>query len=236
MPSVNVDNNEIEKFSALASKWWDLNGEFKPLHDINPIRLSFIEEKSGGLFGKKAIDVGCGGGILSEAMVKLGAEVTGIDLAKDSLEVAKLHGLESGLQVHYEYCSAEQKAEQDPDLFDVVCCLEMLEHVPDPTSVVNACANLVKPGGDVFFSTLNRNIKSWLMAIVGAEYVLNLVPKGTHDHAKFIRPAELSSWIENSALVSKDITGLHLDPLKQHYYLSKKNVDVNYIIHCQKPL
>lgn len=236
MPSVNVDNKEIEKFSALASKWWDLNGEFKPLHDINPIRLSFIEEKSKGLFGKKAIDVGCGGGILSEAMVKLGADVCGIDLAKDSLEVAKLHGLESGSHVDYEYCSAEKKAEDTPGTFDVVCCLEMLEHVPDPASVVSACADLVKPGGDVFFSTLNRNVKSWLMAIVGAEYVLNLVPKGTHDHAHFIRPAELNRWIEASPLVSKDITGLHLDPLKQQYYLSNKNVDVNYIIHCQKPL
>jgi 2-polyprenyl-6-hydroxyphenyl methylase/3-demethylubiquinone-9 3-methyltransferase len=188
MTTVNVDNNEIAKFSALASKWWDLNGEFKPLHDINPVRLSFIQEKSQGLHSREILDVGCGGGILAESMAKVGALVTGIDLAKDSLDVAKLHGLESGVSVCYELTSAEDYARDFPESKDIVTCLEMLEHVPDPASVIRACANIVKPGGRVFFSTLNRNMKSWVMAILGAEYVLNIVPKGTHDHKKFITP------------------------------------------------
>lgn len=236
MGTVNVDSSEIEKFSALASKWWDLNGEFKPLHDINPVRLSFIEERSLGLFDKSILDVGCGGGILAESMVKVGARVTGIDLAKDSLDVAKLHGLESGISVAYELISAEDYASKHPETKDIVTCLEMLEHVPDPASVVRACAQIVKPGGKIFFSTINRNMKSWLMAILGAEYILNLVPKGTHDHNKFITPAELTTWIDQTSLVPKDITGLHLDPIKNAYYLSNKNVDVNYILYCEKPL
>lgn len=236
MTALNVDQQEIEKFSALAAKWWDKQGEFKPLHDINPIRLSFIEESSSGLFGKKVLDVGCGGGILAESMAKLEAKVTGIDLAKESLEVAKLHGLESGLIVDYQCMAAEAFAENNVESFDVVTCLEMLEHVPDPSSVVRACAEMVKPGGSVFFSTLNRNAKSYLMAILGAEYLLNLVPKGTHEHAKFIRPSELTTWVEGTALVSQKMTGLHLNPLSHTYYLSDKNVDVNYILHCIKPV
>ena len=236
MTAVNVDNNEIAKFSALASKWWDLNGEFKPLHDINPVRLSFIEEKSQGLFAKDILDVGCGGGILAEAMVKAGASVTGIDLAKDSLDVAKLHGLESGVSVDYQLISAEDYARNHPASKDVVTCLEMLEHVPDPASIIRACAAIVKPGGQVFFSTINRNMKSWVMAILGAEYVLNLVPKGTHEHKKFLRPAEMTRWIDATSLVAKSMTGLHLNMLNNTYYLSDKNVDVNYMIHCEKPL
>jgi len=236
MTTVNVDNNEIEKFSALASKWWDLNGEFKPLHDINPVRLSFIEEKAQGLASKEIVDVGCGGGILAESMAKAGATVTGIDLAKDSLDVARLHGLESGVVVNYELTSAEEYARAFPESKDIVTCLEMLEHVPDPASVIQACANIVKPGGRIFFSTINRNIKSWVMAILGAEYVLNLVPKGTHNHKKFITPAEMTRWIDNTSLVPREITGLHLNPLNNNYYLSNKNVDVNYILYCEKPL
>lgn len=236
MTTVNVDNNEIEKFSALASKWWDLNGEFKPLHDINPVRLSFIEEKSQGLAAKEIVDVGCGGGILAESMAKAGAQVTGIDLAKDSLDVAKLHGLESGVSVDYELISAEDFARAFPESKDIVTCLEMLEHVPDPASVIRACADIVKPGGRIFFSTINRNLKSWVMAILGAEYILNLVPKGTHNHKKFITPAEMTRWIDNTSLVPKEITGLHLNPLNNTYYLSNKNVDVNYILYCEKPL
>jgi 2-polyprenyl-6-hydroxyphenyl methylase/3-demethylubiquinone-9 3-methyltransferase len=235
MAVVNVDNNEIEKFSALASKWWDLNGEFKPLHDINPVRLAFIEEKAQGLFSKDILDVGCGGGILAESMAKAGAFVSGIDLAKDSLDVAKLHGLESGINVDYELITVEDYASTHPESKDVVTCLEMLEHVPDPASIIKACADIVKPGGQVFFSTINRNMKSWVMAILGAEYVLNLVPKGTHDHKKFITPAEMTRWVDQTSLVSKNITGLHLNVLTNSYYLSDKNVDVNYILHCQKP-
>lgn len=236
MTTVNVDNNEIDKFSALASKWWDLNGEFKPLHDINPVRLSFIVEKSKGLASKEILDVGCGGGILAESMAQYGAHVTGIDLAKDSLDVAKLHGLESGVSVNYELTSAEEFARAFPESKDIVTCLEMLEHVPDPASVIQACADIVKPGGRVFFSTINRNMKSWVMAILGAEYVLNLVPKGTHKHNKFITPAEMTRWIDNTTLVPREITGLHLNPLSNTYYLSNKNVDVNYILYCDKPL
>lgn len=236
MTTVNVDSNEIEKFSALASKWWDLNGEFKPLHDINPVRLSFIEERSHGLASKKILDVGCGGGILAESMAKTGAHVTGIDLAKDSLDVAKLHGLESGVSVNYELRSAEDFALAFPESKDIVTCLEMLEHVPDPASVIRACADIVKPGGRIFFSTINRNLKSWVMAILGAEYILNLVPKGTHNHKKFITPAEMTRWIDQTSLIPREMTGLHLNPLNHTYYLSNKNVDVNYILYCEKPL
>lgn len=234
MSKQNVDLQEIEKFSALASRWWDKQGEFKPLHEINPLRCDFIVQHSQGLFDKSVIDVGCGGGILAESMAKLGANVCGIDMAADSLEVAKLHGLESGVSVQYEQITAEQKAQTNAAQYDVVTCLEMLEHVPDPASVVNACATLVKPGGHVFFSTLNRNIKSYLMAIVGAEHLLKLVPKGTHQHDKFIKPSELLGFIDHTPLIARHITGLHLNPFSQQYYLSDKNVDVNYLIHCQK--
>lgn len=231
----NVDPVEIQKFSDLASRWWDLAGEFKPLHQINPLRTDYIQQHSGGLAGKKVLDVGCGGGILAESMARHGAQVTGIDMGEAPLEVARLHGLESGLSVDYQQTTAEQFADNHPQQFDVVTCMEMLEHVPDPASVVNACSKLVKPGGQVFFSTLNRNIKSYLMAIVGAEYLLGLVPKGTHQHDKFIKPSELMAWIDDTELQVQRMIGLHINPLTQEYYLSQQNVDVNYIIHCDNP-
>ncbi len=234
MTNTNVDHQEIEKFSALASRWWDMQGEFKPLHDINPLRCDFILQHSNGLFGKTVLDVGCGGGILSEALAKHGAQVTGIDMAEDSLAVAKLHGLESGVSVNYVTATAESFASVHPQQFDVVTCLEMLEHVPDPSSVVRACAALVKPGGKVFFSTLNRNVKSYLMAIIGAEHILKVVPKGTHQHDKFIRPAELMGYIDETDLLVRHATGLHLNPFSGQYYLSDKNIDVNYLLHCEK--
>lgn len=229
----NVDPAEIEKFSLLASRWWDVNGEFKPLHEINPLRTDFIVQHCEGLFDKAVVDVGCGGGILAESMARHGAKVSAIDMADDSLEVAKLHGLESQLSVDYTLTTVEQFADKHPQHFDVVTCMEMLEHVPDPASVVSACAKLVKPGGHVFFSTLNRNIKSYLMAIVAAERVLGLVPKGTHEHSKFIKPSELLNWVDNTALQATYMTGLHLNPISKQYYLSNKNVDVNYMIHCR---
>lgn len=228
----NVDQNEIAKFSEIASRWWDLEGEFKPLHEVNPLRLDFIEQHSDGLFGKSVIDIGCGGGILAESMARQGATVTGIDMAEEPLEVARLHGLESGIKVDYQQSTAEQFASTHAAQFDVVTCMEMLEHVPDPASVVHACSQLVKPGGEVFFSTLNRNIKSYLMAIIAAENILKLVPKGTHQHDKFIKPSELLSWVDNTSLKARHITGLHLNPLTQQFYLSDKNVDVNYLVHC----
>ena len=230
--SQNVDPQEIQKFAELANRWWDLEGEFKPLHQINPLRTDYIMQHSQGLSGKKVIDVGCGGGILAESMAKHGAIVTGIDMGEAPLEIARLHGLESGTVVDYQQSTAEEFALAHPAQFDVVTCMEMLEHVPDPESVIHACFQLVKPGGHVFFSTLNRNIKSYLMAIVGAEYVLGLVPKGTHQHAKFIKPSELMAWLDKTPLVVKHMTGLHLKPFSQQYYLSSQNVDVNYIIHC----
>lgn len=230
----NVDTSEIDKFSALASRWWDQAGEFKPLHEINPLRCDFIIRHSDGVFGKRLIDVGCGGGILAEYLARQGADVTGIDMAEQSLEVAKLHSLETGVKVDYQLTTAEQKAQDAAQQFDIVTCLEMLEHVPDPESVVNACAKMVKPNGHVFFSTLNRNIKSYLMAILGAEYVLNIVPKGTHQHDKFIKPSELMGWIDDTNLVTQHITGLHMNPFSRQYYLSDSNVDVNYIIHCTR--
>ncbi|MBT0586358.1 bifunctional 2-polyprenyl-6-hydroxyphenol methylase/3-demethylubiquinol 3-O-methyltransferase UbiG [Alteromonas oceanisediminis] len=231
---MNIDHDEIQKFSAIATRWWDKSGEFKPLHDINPLRVAFIAEQANGLFGKNIVDVGCGGGILSEAMAAMGANVTGIDMSSEALEVAKLHGLESQIDVTYHTSTAEAYAEQHADTFDIVTCLEMLEHVPEPASVVQACARLVKPGGLVFFSTLNRNVKSYLMAIVGAEYLLNLVPKGTHSYAKFIQPSELLNMVDSTSLVPLRSTGLHLSPLTQQYYLSNKNIDVNYLVVCQK--
>lgn len=232
----NVDPIEIQKFSELANRWWDLTGEFKPLHQINPLRTDFIVQHTGGLNTKKVVDVGCGGGILAESMAKQGAIVSGIDMGEAPLEIARLHGLESGISVDYQQTTAEEFAEKNPAQFDVVTCMEMLEHVPDPASVVRACYKLVKPGGHVFFSTLNRNIKSYLMAIVGAEYVLGLVPKGTHQHSKFIKPSELMQWIDDTPLLIKHITGLHLNPLTREYYLSSQNVDVNYILHCKNSL
>lgn len=227
----NVDEQEIDKFSELASRWWDPEGEFKPLHLINPLRLDFINQHSNGLFNKKVVDIGCGGGILAESMAKAGAEVVGLDMASASLEIAKLHGLESGINIDYHCVTAESFADSHAGEFDVVTCMEMLEHVPDPASVVRACAKLVKPGGHVFFSTLNRNIKSYLMGIVGAEYLLKLVPKGTHDHSRFIKPSELMQMTDDAGLLPRDMTGLHMDPVSQGFYLSDRNVDVNYLLY-----
>lgn len=229
---INVDPNEIKKFEDMASRWWDLTGEFKPLHQINPLRLNYVQEKANGLFGKTVLDVGCGGGILAESMAKAGAEVTGLDMGGEPLEVARLHALESRVKVQYIQQTVEEHAAQNPQAYDVVTCMEMLEHVPDPLSIVVSCAKLVKPGGHVFFSTLNRNIKSYLFAIVGAEHLMKIVPTGTHDHAKFIRPSELLKMIDQTPLTEKGITGLHYNPLNDSYRLGK-NVDVNYIVHTQ---
>ncbi|SHE92015.1 3-demethylubiquinone-9 3-methyltransferase [Modicisalibacter ilicicola DSM 19980] len=227
----NVDHAEIAKFDALASRWWDKDGDFKPLHDINPLRLDFIDGHA-GLAGKRVIDVGCGGGILSEAMAHRGAEVTGIDMGEAPLAVARLHQEESGTQVVYRQASAEQMANEHPGEFDVVTCLEMLEHVPDPAAVVRACATLVKPGGHVFFSTINRNPKAYALAILGAEYVLGLLPRGTHDYRKFIRPSELSGWCRATGLRVREQTGLTYNPVTRHYRLAARDVSVNYMMHC----
>ena len=226
----NVDHSEIAKFEAVASRWWDLEGEFKPLHRINPLRLDYILARSNGLFGKEVLDVGCGGGILSESMALAGANVTGLDMGAEPLEVARLHALESGVKVDYVQQTVEEHAEQFAGQYDVVTCMEMLEHVPDPRSVVHACAKLVKPGGEVFFSTLNRNSKSWLMAIIGAEYVLRMVPRGTHDIKKFIRPAELLNWVDETPLRERHMIGLHYNPLMNSFKLAP-GVDVNYMVH-----
>ena len=231
--SQNVDPNEIKKFSDLASRWWDYEGEFKPLHDLNPLRLDYVSLHSDGLFGKNILDVGCGGGILSESMARKKANVTGIDLALESLAVGKLHALEAGISgIKYEQIAVEEKAAQNPEAFDIVTCMEMLEHVPDPSSVVQACSQLVKPGGKVFFSTLNKNLKSYLMAIVGAEKILKMVPDGTHDHNKFIKPSILISWAEQYGLKVRDIIGLHYNPITKQYKLGP-GVDVNYMIYCE---
>jgi 2-polyprenyl-6-hydroxyphenyl methylase/3-demethylubiquinone-9 3-methyltransferase len=225
---INVDHSEVNKFEELASRWWDPHSEFKPLHEINPLRLGYIKQFT-ALEGKQVLDVGCGGGILSESLAAYGAQVTGIDMGEAPLQVARLHLLESGLEVNYERIPVERLAEERPASFDLITCMEMLEHVPDPASVVQACAKLVKPGGHLFFSTINRNPKSYLFAIVGAEYLLNLLPKGTHDYAKFIRPSELGAWIRESELESLEIKGLSYNPLTQHYRLGD-DVDVNYMI------
>ena len=228
----NVDQHEIDKFSALANKWWDPNSEFKPLHEINPLRLNYIDQHA-QLNGKTVLDVGCGGGILSESMATRGAQVTGIDLSEKSLKIAKLHLLESGVSVDYQCIAVEVMAEQHPASFDVVTCMEMLEHVPDPASIVRACATLVKPGGWVFFSTLNRNPKSYLFAILGAEYLLNLLPRGTHDYAKFLKPSELSRYARDSGLEINDLIGMTYNPLSKVYKL-ESDTDVNYIIACRR--
>ena len=230
----NVDPAEVRKFEDLASRWWDRNSEFKPLHDINPLRLAYIDELS-RLAGKRVLDVGCGGGILAESMAALGADVTGIDMGAAPLEVAQLHLLESGLQIDYRQQSAEACAAEDPAGFDVVTCMEMLEHVPDPASVIAACATLVKPGGWVFFSTINRNPKAYLFAIIGAEYLLRMLPKGTHDFAKFIRPSELATWIRAAGLETEDITGLTYNPLTGAYRLDPGDIQVNYMVATRRP-
>ncbi|MBL3526516.1 MAG: bifunctional 2-polyprenyl-6-hydroxyphenol methylase/3-demethylubiquinol 3-O-methyltransferase UbiG [gamma proteobacterium endosymbiont of Lamellibrachia anaximandri] len=230
--TLNVDHAEISKFEELASRWWDPHSEFKPLHEINPLRLGYIDDIA-SLSGKRVLDVGCGGGILSESMATKGAGVTGIDMGEAPLQVARLHLLETGLEVNYERIPVERLAAEQPASFDVVTCMEMLEHVPNPASVVNACATLVKPGGHLFFSTLNRNPKSYLFAIVGAEYLLRLLPRGTHDFSKFIRPSELDRWIRGAGLETKDMTGLVYNPLSRSYRLGP-DVDVNYMVHTRK--
>jgi len=229
----NVDSGEIAKFDALASRWWDPQGEFRPLHEINPLRLDYIRQRA-PLSGKKALDVGCGGGILAESMALAGAEVTAIDMAEKPLAVARLHQAESGTSVNYLQSTAEDMAGKHAGQFDVVTCLEMLEHVPSPGTVIAACNELVKPGGDVFFSTINRNPKAFMFAIVGAEYLLRLLPAGTHEYEKFIRPSELESWARESGLQLKGSIGLHYNPLTRDYSLGP-NVDVNYMMHFHRP-
>jgi 2-polyprenyl-6-hydroxyphenyl methylase/3-demethylubiquinone-9 3-methyltransferase len=229
----NSDQAELDKFSQLAHRWWDTNSEFKALHDINPLRLQWISDLAGGLQGKRVVDVGCGGGILSESMARAGAQVTGIDLADKPLKVAKLHKLESGVDVDYRLIAAEELAAAEPESFDVVTCMEMLEHVPDPVSVMTACARMVKPGGWVFFSTLNRNPKSYLFAIVGAEYVLNMLPKGTHDWSRFIKPHELAAYARQAGLDSVELMGMTYNPISKIYRL-ERNTDVNYLLACRR--
>ena len=231
---LNADQNELDKFSQLAHRWWDPNSEFKPLHEINPLRLEWIDRHA-QISGKKVLDIGCGGGILSESMAQRGAEVTGIDLSEKALAVARLHLLESGNHVDYQKIAAEDLAAQAAGSFDIVTCMEMLEHVPDPASTIAACATLAKPGGYVFFSTLNRTPKAYVMAVIGAEYVLKMLPKGTHDYAKFITPAELDKMALNAGFSRQDIIGLHYNPLTKRYWLAQ-NVDVNYMMAVQKPL
>lgn len=226
----NVDPLEIAKFEALASRWWDPASEFKPLHEINPLRLNYIDLRS-PLPGKNVLDVGCGGGLLSEGMAQRGAIVTGIDMGQAPLTVAKLHLLESGQTVNYQRSTAEDFALQHADSFDIVTCLEMLEHVPDPSAVIAACARLIKPGGHVYFSTINRNPKSFLFAIVGAEYLLNMLPKGTHEYEKFIRPGEMGEWARHAGLTVQDISGMSYNPLTKKYHLGQ-DIDVNYLVHC----
>jgi 2-polyprenyl-6-hydroxyphenyl methylase/3-demethylubiquinone-9 3-methyltransferase len=232
--SENVDLNEIRKFEELASRWWDRNSEFKPLHDINPLRANWIDNLA-PVAEQDLLDVGCGGGILCEALAQRGANVTGIDMGDAPLGVAKLHQLESGLSIDYQKSTAEDFAKTHSQAFDIVTCLEMLEHVPDPCSVVRACADMVKPGGKLFFSTINRNPKAFLLAIIGAEYILRLLPRGTHEYAKFIRPSELSSWTRDAGLEMMHITGLLFNPITKVYRLSDSDVDVNYMICVQKP-
>lgn len=228
----NIDSAEIAKFDALASRWWDPAGDFRPLHQINPLRLDYIRQRA-PLAGREVLDIGCGGGILTEAMAAEGARVTGIDMAEGPLAVARLHLAESGLEVDYRTSTAEDFAAGHAERFDTVTCLEMLEHVPAPESVVEACATLVKPGGDVFFSTINRNPKAFLFAIVGAEYLLKLLPAGTHEYQKFIKPSELDAWARSAGLELHDSTGLHYNPLTREFWLAD-NVDVNYMMHFRR--
>ena len=234
MSHQNIDRSEIAKFEALASRWWDKESEFKPLHDINPLRANWIDERS-PVVEKKVLDVGCGGGILSESMAQRGAHVTGIDMGEAPLAVAQLHSLESGVEVSYQQSTAEDMAAQHAEEYDIVTCLEMLEHVPDPSSVIKACTDLVKPGGHVYFSTINRNPKAYIFAVLGAEYLLKLLPKGTHDYSKFIRPSELCNWVREAGLELQTMTGMTYNPFTKHYRLNDNDVDVNYMIYARKP-
>ena len=229
---MNIDPAEIAKFDALASRWWDINGEMKPLHEINPLRMQFIEQNI-KVFGLNVLDIGCGGGILSESLALRGAKVTAIDMAEASIQVAKLHQQASDLSIDYQVTTAEDFAKNHSGQFDVVTCLELLEHVPDPLSVIQACATLLKPKGKLFLSTLNRNVKSYLFAIVGAEYVLRMLPKGTHDYKKFIRPSELENWMRQAGLSMSTMIGLHYNPLTKIYKLGP-DVSVNYMVCGQK--
>lgn len=232
MTKENLDNAEIAKFDALADRWWDRQGEFRPLHDINPLRLSFIERQV-SLPGMRVLDVGCGGGILTEGLAQRGAQVSGIDMAPAPLSVAKLHLLESNLKIDYQLSTAEAFAAQHAGEFDVVCCMEMLEHVPEPASVVEACARLLKPGGLLFLSTINRSPKAYLMAVIGAEYLLRLLPRGTHDYRKFIRPAELAGWGRDAGMTLAATAGLHYHPITRRYSLDNR-LDVNYLVCLSK--
>jgi len=227
---MNADPQELAKFSELAHRWWDPSSEFKPLHEINPLRLGWIDGIA-GLKGKAVLDVGCGGGILAEAMAQLGAHVKGIDLSEKALKVAMLHLLESRLDVNYEEISAESLAQREPGKYDALTCMEMLEHVPDPASTVGACAQLVKPGGHVFFSTINRNPKSYLLAVIGAEYILRLLPRGTHDYAKFLKPSELARHCRAAGLTLKSVIGMSYNPISKVYSLND-DASVNYLMHC----
>lgn len=234
MTTLNVDPQEIAKFEALAEKWWDQHSEFRPLHQINPLRLNWIDEKSGGLAGKKVLDVGCGGGILAESMAYRAQNVLGIDMGAAPLAVGRIHAQQTNVNnIEYRQIPVEQLAQEQAGQYDVVTCMEMLEHVPDPASIVKACFDLCKPNGHVFFSTINRNPKSYLFAIIGAEYLLRMLPKGTHDYHKFIRPSELASAIRQADLKLKSMIGLHYNPLTKHYWLAP-NVDVNYMVHTIK--
>ncbi|GAB2890148.1 bifunctional 3-demethylubiquinone 3-O-methyltransferase/2-octaprenyl-6-hydroxy phenol methylase [Uliginosibacterium flavum] len=233
MPLINADEKELAKFSELAHRWWDPESEFKPLHEINPLRLNWIDEHA-SIAGKQVLDIGCGGGILTESMARKDAKVTGIDLSEKALAVARLHLFESQLSIDYQNVSAEEFAKRHPATFDVVTCMEMLEHVPDPASIVKACATLVKPGGHVFLSTINRNLKAYLFAIVGAEYVLNMLPRGTHEYAKFLKPAELSRYLRDADLEVQELIGMHYQPLNKTYSLGNGS-DINYLMRAIKP-
>jgi len=234
MTTLNVDPAEIAKFEELANRWWDTQGEFKPLHEINPLRLQYIDQRT-GLSGKKVLDVGCGGGILAESMARCGADVIGIDMGKAPLTVAKLHAMEAEIDLNYRQITVEELAEEMPGEFDAVTCMEMLEHVPDPGSIIKACHKLVKPGGDVFMSTINRNPKAFMFAVVGAEYLLQMLPKGTHDYKKFIKPSELSNWARAAELELKDISGISYNPLTKAYKVGN-DVSVNYMAHYLRPV
>jgi 2-polyprenyl-6-hydroxyphenyl methylase/3-demethylubiquinone-9 3-methyltransferase len=231
---VNVDKAEVAKFEALAHRWWDRDSEFKPLHDINPLRANYIDQHS-PVAQQRLLDVGCGGGILCEAMAQRGARVSGIDMGESPLAVAELHKLESGVEVNYRQLTAEDLAEREAGQYDIVTCLEMLEHVPDPASVISACAKLAKPGGHLYFSTINRNPKAYLFAVVGAEYLLNLLPKGTHEYDKFIKPSEMAQCIRQAGLLMDDITGMTYNPLTKVYRLNPSDVTINYLVHAVKP-